>query len=164
MHVTRSIRFEKDILDSLAQRAEKERRSVNWLVNELCRGKDKLPKKAKEAKYTDRHLEIAERMDQAIKRLTGSSKQTNLESWAETIRKIDEIDKRDLHLVCNVFAFAINDQFWQKNIHSPEALRKQFDKLKLQMEKGHETGSRGHQQGTRRVGEFCKDKTNLANF
>ena len=56
-----------------------------------------------------------------------------LHSWADDMRKMLEIDKRDRHDVALVIKWATKDQFWQTNILSAGTLRKQYDKLEGQM-------------------------------
>ena len=61
-------------------------------------------------------------------------KKPNLESWANTLRLMLEVDKRDPVKVGEVFTWANNDDFWSSNILSPASLRKQFDKLIVKLD------------------------------
>jgi len=61
-------------------------------------------------------------------------KKPNLESWANTLRLMLEVDKRDAVKVGEVFTWANQDDFWSSNILSPASLRKQFDKLIVKLD------------------------------
>lgn len=55
--------------------------------------------------------------------------------WTDDIRKIIELDNRDPERINIVINWCQQDDFWQNNILSPKTLRKQFDKLELQINK-----------------------------
>jgi len=59
-----------------------------------------------------------------------------VERWANEVRLMRERDKRDHDRIKKVMEFALNDDFWKYNILSMEKLRKQFDRLEMQMNKG----------------------------
>jgi len=59
-----------------------------------------------------------------------------IERWANEVRLMRERDKRDHDRIKKVMEFALNDDFWKYNILSMEKLRKQFDRLEMQMNKG----------------------------
>lgn len=61
-------------------------------------------------------------------------KKPNLDSWANTLRLMLEVDKRDPIKVGEVFTWANQDDFWSSNILSPVSLRKQFDKLIVKLD------------------------------
>lgn len=60
-------------------------------------------------------------------------KQPNANTWCKDIRLMVERDNRQLQDMGRVFTWANNDEFWCGNILSPAKLRKQFDKLVIQM-------------------------------
>lgn len=63
------------------------------------------------------------------------AKEPNWQAWAREFDLLFRVDKREDHrLVQSVIDFATSDDFWKPNILSPRALRKQFQRLKLQME------------------------------
>ena len=62
-----------------------------------------------------------------------NAKQPNLQTWAKGFDSIIRVDKRPIENVRKVMAWSQRDSFWQGNILSPGALRKQFDKLAVQM-------------------------------
>lgn len=57
----------------------------------------------------------------------------NLQNWASVFDKMLRIDKRTVDDINKVMEFSQNDDFWYKNILSPGTLRKQFDRLYLQL-------------------------------
>ena len=59
----------------------------------------------------------------------------NLQQWSEHADYIFRIDKRDPKEVKTVIEWCQKDEFWQNNILSIATLRKQYDKLVLQMNK-----------------------------
>ncbi|WP_248565498.1 hypothetical protein [Paenibacillus sp. L3-i20] len=69
-----------------------------------------------------------------IKEWTSSVKQPDFQLWADDFRKIVEIDKRETELVKIVIEWVTEDTFWRKNILCPSKLRKQFDRLVIEME------------------------------
>ena len=80
-------------------------------------------------KFDSYQMEFAEWMLSRLLILNPNFKKPNLESWANTLRLMIEVDKRDPVLIGKVFEWANNDEFWSSNILSANSLRKQFDKL-----------------------------------
>lgn len=80
------------------------------------------------------HLKMAEWIWVKVQSVTQSTKTPNLEAWADDVRKLNEIDKRDLRLIGEVFLWAHTDQFWKTNILSPAKLRDKFDALYAKFE------------------------------
>ena len=60
-------------------------------------------------------------------------KQPNAKAWCKDIRLMVERDNRTIADMTRVFTWANNDDFWCSNILSPAKLRKQYDKLVIQM-------------------------------
>jgi len=57
-------------------------------------------------------------------------KPPNLETWANEIRLMREIDKKSDQEIRDLFEYANNDRrFWRKTILSPEGLRRNWDKV-----------------------------------
>lgn len=76
-----------------------------------------------------RYLEMAEYMAGKIAPLTKQNKPPKLHVWADHIRKLVEIDDRELGTVYEVFDWANQDDFWKTNILSAAKLREQFPML-----------------------------------
>lgn len=68
-----------------------------------------------------------------IKRNNPNAKEPNLQKWSKQFDYILRIDERDIEEVKSVIKWCQNDTFWLKNILSPEKLRKQYDRLVLEM-------------------------------
>ena len=64
-------------------------------------------------------------------------KDPNLQKWADDMRKLMEIDKRDVHEVAKVIDWVSQDDFWSTVILSPANLRKKWDQITLRMMKSH---------------------------
>lgn len=78
-------------------------------------------------------MRYANRMWELIANLQPNRKKPNLESWANTVRLMREQDNRTYEEIGQVFKAANSDPFWQTNILSADALRKQFDNLSLKL-------------------------------
>lgn len=61
--------------------------------------------------------------------VNASLSEPNWVEWANTIRLMRMQDKRSHYEICELFKWANEDDFWQKNILSPSKLRKQWDQL-----------------------------------
>lgn len=80
-------------------------------------------------KFDSYQMEFAKWMLSKLLILNPNFKKPNLDSWANTLRLMIEVDKRDPVLIGKVFEWANQDEFWSSNILSANSLRKQFDKL-----------------------------------
>lgn len=60
-------------------------------------------------------------------------KEPNMQVWAKDFDFIMRVDGRDHGKVKELVEWSQGDQFWMKNILSPAKLRKQFDRLTLEM-------------------------------
>ncbi len=81
------------------------------------------------------YLILAKFLNKKIHENNPKAKQPNLQKWADVMRKIVEIDKRDKHDVSLVIDWCQKDDFWSTNILSASKLRTQFDQLYLKMQK-----------------------------
>ncbi|WP_193065347.1 DNA replication protein DnaD [Oceanobacillus oncorhynchi] len=84
-------------------------------------------------KFETHHLKLAELLFKKIKENNPNAKKPNLESWADTFRKIMEIDKKSGKEIQDLILWSQQHHFWYKNILSADKLRKQFDRLQLEM-------------------------------
>jgi hypothetical protein len=76
------------------------------------------------------------------------AKKPNLQTWAKQFDLIIRIDKRDIDEIRTVINWTQRDSFWMGNILSPKTLRKQFDKLTIQMQKQKPNGQAKPEQKT----------------
>ena len=84
-------------------------------------------------KASDDDYSLACKLLAGIRRLKPDYKQPNLDTWADDVRKMRELDGRNHFQIFRVFDWANHDSFWQTNILSPAKLREKFDQLELQM-------------------------------
>lgn len=82
----------------------------------------------------DRDLRCARWMFEMILTIRDRFKRPNFQVWARDIRLMRERDGRTYDEIYQVFRWANENEFWRVNILSPAKLRKQFDRLALQME------------------------------
>ena len=68
-----------------------------------------------------------------IKENNPTAKAPNLQSWAKSVDLMLRIDKRTTDEIEDVITWCQADTFWMANIMSTSTLRKQFDKLTMQM-------------------------------
>lgn len=60
-------------------------------------------------------------------------KKSNLQTWADDMRKLIEIDQVDKHLAKQVMDWATQDSFWRTNVLSAKKLREKFMELAIKM-------------------------------
>jgi hypothetical protein len=80
-------------------------------------------------KYSQDDYNCAAWMLKMIKEINPKFKQPNLNTWADDIRKIINIDKRTYQEIKELFQWVNRDDFWSANILSPATLRRQWDKI-----------------------------------
>lgn len=73
-----------------------------------------------------------------IKELNPKQKEPNYKTWNRTIRLMVERDNRTETEIRELFEWSNKHYFWKTNILSPDALRKQWDKLIIQKTTGAE--------------------------
>lgn len=87
------------------------------------------------SKYTfeTHHMKLSELLFKKIKENSPNAKKPNLESWANTFRLMMERDARTGKEIQDLILWSQSHHFWHKNILSADKLRKQFDRLQLEM-------------------------------
>jgi len=125
--------------------ASEQQVSTNNNVNNST--KDQNTSKSKN-KFSDEEMGLAIFIYEKIKNLMPNMKKPNLESWANHVRLMVEVDLRGWSEIKDVFTWANNDPFWQSNILSPSKLRKQFDQLSLKSKEGNNNETSGQRQNT----------------
>jgi len=68
-----------------------------------------------------------------IKRNNELAKEPNMQKWSKQFDAIIRLDNRKTEDIKNIIAFAQNNEFWYKNILSPDKVRKHYETLILQM-------------------------------
>lgn len=113
------------------------------LVSEV-RSNSNVDKKLPTRESTAKGIEIASLLWQRIKHLNAKAKQPNLNHWGKEIDDMMRVDKRSEAEIIKMLDFIFTkDEFWYKNILSPNKLRKHFDAITLRMNpwKNNLTGS-----------------------
>lgn len=84
-------------------------------------------------KFETHHMQLAELLFKKMLVNNPKVKKPKLEQWADTFRKMMELDKREGKEIQDAIIWSQQDSFWHKNILSADSLRKQFDRLYLEM-------------------------------
>jgi hypothetical protein len=84
--------------------------------------------------FDDKQMMLAELLWKYVQMNAPSMNQPNLNSWANIIRLMMERDERAGKDIQEVIFWSTQHSFWHKNILSADKLRKQYDRLKLQMD------------------------------
>jgi len=84
-------------------------------------------------KFETHHMKLAELLFKKIQENNPNAKEPNYESWANTFRLMMERDKKAGKEIQNLIIFSQQHHFWYKNILSADKLRKQYDRLLLEM-------------------------------
>lgn len=104
-------------------------------ISEKSRGQKK--KKTKRVfQYSEADMEMANFILNKIQNIHPGFKKPNLESWANDVRKMRELDGRTHEEIESLFTWANADDFWQSNILSPGKFRKQWDQLWIKRNSG----------------------------
>lgn len=106
-------------------------------INPLVDPTDK-PKKVKsKLKFNSYQMDFAKWMHGLILVVNPTFQDPNFDDWANTIRLMQESNKRDGDHMVKVFSWANSDSFWCSNIQSPKKFRAQFDQLVAKMNGGN---------------------------
>lgn len=104
-------------------------------------------------KFSNDDFSLAKYIEEKIRILNPNAKSPNSDKWANEIRLMREIDKREHTEIKRIFDWANRDPFWRSNILSPAKLRKQFDQLTI---KASSNGP--HQQDNRSRAKKVSDE------
>lgn len=92
---------------------------------------------------TDHFSEDVIRLAQLLAELmegNGVKKPTVTKKWLTTLDRMIRLDERTSEQLEAAIRWSQKDTFWSSNIHSPDALRKQYDKMRLQAMRGKGKG------------------------
>ncbi len=81
---------------------------------------------------TAEDVRVAEWIFSRARMINPTCKAPDMTAWSNTVRLMRQIDNRSHQDICAMYDWASKDSFWHRNILSPEALRKQWDKLTMQ--------------------------------
>lgn len=99
----------------------------------------KIVTKSKKRIYADdsKELQLANQLWKEIHERLPETKHPNLQRWADDIRKMHELDKRDFAKIERMIAWSQHDGFWQANILSAAKLREKYDQMAAQGNRGY---------------------------
>ena len=104
-------------------------------INRKKRKSQKEPKEEVMSQPAKAGMRLATLLFENIKKIDPKFKIPKLETWAEDIRKLIEIDGREESEVEAVIEWIAQDDFWCKAVLSGRKLRKQFSQLVVNMQK-----------------------------
>ncbi|QGF21760.1 putative replication initiator [Bacillus phage vB_BcM_Sam46] len=90
--------------------------------------------KRKKYSFDDTHMKIGQFLFEKIRENFPNTKEPNFDMWANEVRLMMEKDNRSKRDIHDVIVWTANNSFWRKNILSTDKLRKQFDKLLIEMQ------------------------------
>ena len=119
----------KDLKDSLSENSSPTNTSANKTIREGSVIESPNAKKW----GTQVDLDIAHEIFDALNKiLSGNEPKPNFISWANDVRLMRTIDKRDPVHIRKLFEFANQDPFWHSNVKCPQKLREKWSTLAIQ--------------------------------
>src|SRR5699024_3541254 len=85
--------------------------------------------------YDDLHYKMATFFYEQILSNNPNHKKPNLESWANDVRKMMDIDGRSKDEIGHLMKWVQNNDFWMANVLSVSKLREKYDQLIMQYQK-----------------------------
>lgn len=113
--------------------------SKKRLLSELASSSDVPPKNSKKKRQYDpdsKPYRCAVKLQDEILKNKPDFKKPDLQKWSDTFRLMNERDGRAWKTIGKVIIYATQDDFWRSNILSADKLRKQFERLEMQMGEG----------------------------
>lgn len=102
--------------------------STQTILNETKLNKTKDTR----TKFNDEHLRLARLLDSLIRQNNPETRKRSkktFESWADEIRKMEKLDKRELKKIENAIKWSQGNTFWSSNILSAYKLREHYDTM-----------------------------------
>lgn len=90
-------------------------------------------------------FKLSNRLLNNIRRNNHGFKEPDLQKWSEDFRLMMERDKRTEEQISYLIGWSQRHSFWRKNILSPGKLRKQFDRLILEVQSDKEVKQKSPQ-------------------
>jgi len=100
---------------------------------------------------------LSKRLEAHIRNRKPNLRPIQLDTWATDMDKILRIDKRTPEKLQEIVDWCQQDSFWQNNILSPAKLRKQLDRLELQMANDYTWQKRKLHRQVERTGPSAKE-------
>jgi hypothetical protein len=123
-------------VDGVKYEAEKEPHGVkptspDPLVISTSISKDEKSSVSHNSKTSDESKRLAELLADLMVE-NGCKKPVVTDKWIATIEKIHRIDGREYDQIERAIRWSQCDPFWSANVHSPEALRRHYEKMRMQ--------------------------------
>ncbi|MBX4266583.1 phage replication initiation protein [Clostridium estertheticum] len=100
---------------------------------DLDLGKKKGAKKSKTFLSDSDEYRLSTYLFNFIKKNNVQAKEPNMQKWSKGFDSILRLDNRNIEDIKKIIVFSQKNEFWYKNILSPEKLRIHFEKLLLEM-------------------------------
>jgi hypothetical protein len=116
---------------------------INMELNTQIKEKETiLKKKEKKELFSDISFEIilSKQLYESILKNNPDHKKPSFQLWAKEVSLMMNSDKRTKEQISDMIAFSTKHQFWLKNILSMQSLRKHFDRLLIEKNKGNDNG------------------------
>lgn len=114
--------------------SEQQVNTNNNVIMKQCNNEIK-KSKSKTNVFDDQSFEmkIVEGLILKIKSVNEKFKEPNRQKWALVIDRMIRIDKRTEQELIDILKFSTNDEFWRNIVLSTESLRRNYDKIYMQM-------------------------------
>lgn len=99
----------------------------------LTKNQEPPTKEPQKNKFSDDDMRCAEWISGKLKEFIPDCRKPNLNSWADHIRKMREIDNRSHKEIGQLWLWCRRDSFEAANVQSPAKLRERYDQLKIKM-------------------------------
>lgn len=117
-------------------------------------------RKSKISSSSAKAADFSSFFNQELNKRYPDRKQPNLKKWEEAVEKTHRIDNRSYQDMYAVLRWALDHDFWKKNILSPEKFRKQYDTLKAQMGFSKENRALTNKKKSIKICRALKDTAN----
>lgn len=88
-------------------------------------------RRTKKYSFSPDDMRVAEWIFELLKKLNPEFKVKSMDSWANCVRLMREIDGKTHRDICELFQWANQDPFWSLNILSPSSLREKWVQLSI---------------------------------
>lgn len=125
--------------------------------NNVNNKKEDVPKRTKRVyEHNSPYLILAEKL---LKQICQNQeiKKPNIQSWADDIRKMIEIDKRTEDQVTRMIDWSQKHYFWSKNILSAQSLRAKYDKMAAQANSDHKKFANNPNRRVERLPDYISN-------
>ncbi|WP_181046656.1 helix-turn-helix domain-containing protein [Enterococcus faecium] len=117
---------------------------------------DKSERKKKNLKYSEKDMRAAKKLKELVSELhPKTAEKMDLEKNANEIRLLHDVDGYSYKMIGEIMLWALNDDFWKRNIRSAKNLRKHFEQL--QVKSGIRHSEPKQQETTEKVSEVTPE-------